>query len=315
MALTGHLWTLGGYLRRAVRSPQAPPSRAWSTQLEDPDLGSIRLTGRLSGPRAADAVVVLVHGLGGSCESPYVLEATSQLHLRGFACLRLSLRGADRTGEDIFHAGLTADLCAALRSPEVAGVAKRALLGFSLGGHVALRQALDRPRESVDAVVAICPPVDLAAAAERIDAGPQWVYRRYLLRRLVEIYEEVARRRPMGVSVEQARQARNLVQFDCRVIAPRFGFADAWDYYRKVSVGPALAAMRVPTLVVAARQDPLVPAASLERYTTPASDALEVCWSERGGHLAFPRDLDLHSAGRRGLYPQVSTWLERQLDV
>jgi predicted alpha/beta-fold hydrolase len=291
----------------------APPSSAWSTRLEDPDLGSIRLTGRLSEPDASTGLVVLVHGLGGSCESPYVVEAASHLHAQGLACLRLSLRGADRTGEDIYHAGLTADLKAALASPEVSCFGKIAILGFSLGGHVALRLALDGGHEPVGAVVAVCPPVDLAAAAVCIDGDTKWPYRRYLLRRLFEIYEEVSHRRSVDRPVDQVRRTRTFVEFDSRVIAPRFGFADAWDYYGKVSVGPDLAATRVPTLIVAAKQDPMVPAASLESVPTESGAALEVCWSDRGGHLAFPRNLDLGGGGDTGLYPQITAWLERSL--
>lgn len=315
MALSGHLWTLSGYLRRSLCPAQVPTSRRWMTSLCDPDLGSIRLTGELSEPRGARALVVVVHGLGGSCQSPYVVEAAARLVGSGLACLRLSLRGADRTGEDIYHAGLTADLAAAFASREVCAYERTAVLGFSLGGHVAVRFAVDEPPARMRAAVAVCPPLDLAAAARAIDGRGSWVYRRYLLARLSEIYTEVAHRRQLARSVAEVRQARTFVAFDSLVIAPRYGFVDAWDYYRSVSVGPELAKLETPTLLVAAEADPMIPAASLATHIPLSSEALECHWSKRGGHLSFPNDLDLGFAAEPGIYPQVLAWLRQRLLV
>jgi predicted alpha/beta-fold hydrolase len=293
----------------------APVSRPWIGSLIDPDLGSIQLTGELSEPAGAEALVVVVHGLAGCSTSPYVVQAATRLVESGFACLRLNLRGADRTGEDIYHAGLTADLAATFASQEVAAFDRTALLGFSLGGHVALRSTVENPPAGLGATVAICPPLDLAAAATTIDSPSRWMYRRYLLARLREIYAEVAQRRQLASSVAEIGQARTFVEFDSLVIAPRYGFVDAWDYYRSVSVGPHLARLETPTLVVAVEGDPMVPAESLRAPLRHASDALLSFWSKPGGHLSLPRNLDLGLAAEAGLYPQILGWLRMQLAV
>ncbi len=315
MPLSGHLRTLNGYLRRTLRASRAPISRPWSSVLIDPDLGEIRLTGLLSEPPEAQALVVVVHGLGGCCDSPYVIAAATQVVASGLSCLRLNLRGADRTGEDIYHAGLTADLEATLASSEVLAYDRTAVMGFSLGGHVTLRFAVDHPPTRLRAAVAICPPVDLAAAALTIDSWTRWIYRRYLLARLLEIYTEVAARRPLARTVAEVREARTFVEFDSLVIAPRYGFADAWDYYRTVSVGSDLARLETPTLLLAAEEDPMVPAASLKKAVRKSSDSLRCHWSKKGGHLSFPRDLDLGIAADLGPYPQIMGWLRSQLQV
>lgn len=309
MTLLGHLWTVSGHLQRTLRPPVAPSSRPWTTTLEDPILGEVRLSGLLSMPRGSQTLVVVVHGLGGSAESPYVVEAAACLVESGLACLRLNLRGADRRGEDIYHAGLTSDLEAALASPEVVGFRSVAVLGFSLGGHVTLRFAVQSERPELQAVVAICPPLDLAAAARTIDGATQWPYRRYLLGQLLVIYSAVAARRPVAVPLEQVRLARTFVDFDGLVIARRFGFRDAWDYYGRVSVGPHLDGLRTPTLLVASTADPMVPAASLRPYLEPRPSCLEVCWVSNGGHLGFPGDLDLGFGGGHGIPEQVVGWL------
>ena len=313
--LTGHLWTLRGYLRRSVRPPRAPDSQAWATRLDDPDLGPIRLTGQLSHPAGARALVVLVHGLAGCCDSPYVLEAAGHCDAAGLACLRLNLRGADRSGEDIYHAGLAADLVAALASPQVTAFERTAVLGFSLGGHVALRLAIDSPSETLAAVAAVSPPLDLAATATTIDGAGRWIYRQYLLARLLEVYARVADRRRLAATVTQVKRARTFVEFDSLVIAPRYGFADAWDYYRRVSVGPDLSRLRLPALIVGSRADPMIPAASLLEPLAGAGESLRHHWAEPGGHLSFASDLDLGYAAEQGLYPQTLGWLRKQLAV
>jgi predicted alpha/beta-fold hydrolase len=98
--LKGHYWTLMPRLGRALRRSAAPPGIAWSTVLLDPTTGDVRLSGRLHVPLGAREAVVLVHGLGGSTESDYLRAAAAAAESAGIASLRLSLRGADRRGED-----------------------------------------------------------------------------------------------------------------------------------------------------------------------------------------------------------------------
>ena len=315
MSLSGHLWTLSGYLARAGRRLAPPRSRPWSTIVQDPVLGGIRLSGALSEVPEARAVVVVVHGLGGSSDSPYVIAAAARLVAAGFSCLRLNLRGADGSGEDIYHAGLTDDLAVALASDEIRLHDRAAVLGFSLGGHVSLRLAAASPPRNLRAVVAVCPPVDLAVTAETIDAPSCWLYRCYLLRRLCDLYGEIAARRRLARSLAEVRRARTFVEFDSLVIAPRYGFADAWDYYESVSVANDLKRIEVPTLILAAEKDPMVPVAALEAAAGLSGGRLCVHRSADGGHLAFPRRLDLGSSAMLGFHPQILGWLRTEMRI
>ena len=92
-------------------------------------MGSVRLTGRLTLEPGASGIVVIVHGMGGRTTSHYCLRAAAAARRAGFSSLRLSLRGSDREGEDFYHAGLTADLRAALTSPAVARHERVFILG------------------------------------------------------------------------------------------------------------------------------------------------------------------------------------------
>lgn len=307
---------MGARLVAALRRPSAPPSLPWETLCRDPAIGPVRLTGALSERPGAVGMALLVHGLGGSSESPYLRTAAAAAAAAGLSALRLNLRGSDRRGGDYFHAGLTDDLRAALASPAVAAAPRVVLLGYSLGGHLALRYLTeDDVDPRVVAAAAVCAPLDLDAGARAIDAPGRWLYRRYLLRHLEEIYAEVARTRPVPVPPARVRQVRRLREFDGLVIAPRFGFRDAEDYYARMSVGPRLGRLARPALLVAARHDPMVPAATLAPSLAAAPPRLTVRWTERGGHVGLPADLDLGlgPGTARGVASQAIGWLMERL--
>jgi predicted alpha/beta-fold hydrolase len=94
---------------------------------------------------------------------------------------------------------------------------------------------------------------------------------------------------------------RTVRTWDDKVVAPRFGFSGASDYYRKVSVAPRLAGMELPTLIVASERDPMIPAHTLRRVLSRASPAVETRWLERGGHVGFP--------GEYALLKEIVDWL------
>ena len=291
----------------------------WNTTLDDPAIGPLTITGALALQPGARALALLVHGLGGSIASSYLLSAAAAAADAGLSSLRLNLRGSDRRGGDYYHAGLTDDLRAALASPEVAAASQGVLLGYSLGGHVVLRYLTEDGVDSrVAAAAAVCAPLDLDAGARAIDAPGRWLYRRYLLNHLGEIYREVARTRPVPIPPSRLRDVRTLREFDRLVIAPRFGFRDAEDYYARASVGPRLALLARPALLVASRHDPMVPAATLVTSLAAAPPQLSVRWADRGGHVGLPPDLDLEldlePGAPRGVAAQALAWLRREAE-
>ena len=146
MSLAAHARTVWPVVRRLAGTPPAPPSEPWSIEIPDPDVGPVRLSGRLRTPSAGErgsTLLVLVHGLGGSVDSSYMLRTAAVADALGLASLRLGLRGADRRGADFYHAGLSSDLGWVLESPELAAFERVLLFGFSLGGHLCLRFATE----------------------------------------------------------------------------------------------------------------------------------------------------------------------------
>jgi predicted alpha/beta-fold hydrolase len=251
-----------------------------------------------------------VHGLGGDVGSHYVLDAAAAGDAKGVAVLRLHLRGADRTGEDLYHAGMSHDIHSILASSPLQSYSRIVLLGYSLGGHIVLRAATEKELDPrVAAVAVVCPPLDLGRGVVEIDAPARYVYRRHILDSIKEVYASVARRRALHLPVSEVRRIHFLREWDERVVAPRFGFRGADHYYAEASVCSRLAQLCVPSLLIAARHDPMVPQATVAPALESAAPMLDVRWIERGGHVGFPGDVDIGESKAGLLEPQVVAWL------
>lgn len=309
MPASAHFWTIAPRIAHAIRPGRAPEGMLWKTAVRDSEIGAIRLTGLLTEPPGAESVLIVLHGLGGWCHSYYSIRAAAAAGAAGMACLRLNMRGADRSGEDFYHAGLTADLEAALASPEIARYPKKYVLGYSLGGHIALRYAAENPSDGIRAAAAISAPLNLEPCQRTIDAPKHWPYRQYLLVSLKAFYKQVAARRPLPAPVEDVMAVNTIREFDEVAVAPRHHFKGAGDYYEKASVWPLLCHLNVPSLLVMSSHDPMVSEDGVKPWLGDASKALDVRWRNRGGHVGFPPDLDLGEKAPRGLEPQVIQWL------
>jgi uncharacterized protein len=311
--LSGHGWTIGVWLRYTLRPDVAPASVPWSVVAEDPKIGPVRLTGRIR-HESSTSLVMLVHGLGGDVDNAYMVAGAQAASAAGMSCLRLYLRGADRCGEDFYHAGLTADLHAALSSEEVARYERIFVIGYSLGGHVTLRFATDAPDPRVAAVAAVSPPLDLDLSSRAFDRSSCDIYRHNVLLGLKDIYQNVARRRPVHLPVAEVQRIKKIRDWDDRVVAPRYGFRDAEHYYKSVSVAPRLAELPLRSLLVFAKNDPMVPASAVAESAATCGPKAVVKWVDKGGHMAFPSKLDLACGGSLGLEGQIMSWFLREAD-
>ena len=310
--IVGHFWSVVPELRASVLPPAQPVSLPFHVVVKDPRMGEVRVGGLLNDARASDTLVIIIHGAGGSAYSPCCLAAAKAVAHAGYASLRLTLRGADLSGEDFYHCGLTDDLRAALASPGVRRFRRVFLLGYSIGGHIALRAAIERIDPRLRGAAAICPPLDLVASAAAFDEPQRLPYRRYIFAGLNRIYAAVAARRKGFAPLAAVKRARSCAERDELTVVPRFGFASARDYYLCAGVAPIIHQLAIPSLVVAGFNDPLVPLHTLRAAVAAAPPALTARWIKKGGHVYFPAETDLGFGGRPGLEHQVVSWLGRQ---
>jgi len=308
MSWQGHFWTLGPFLRHNLLPPKVPQWRPWKTSLEDPAIGRLELSGRLSHKGASDTIVVIVHGLGGSATSYYARMAARAAARAGIDSLRLNLRGADRRGADYYHAGLTDDLDATLRSEALAGYQKILILAYSLGGNMVLRYLAGSPDSRVRAAAAVCSPIDLKQGARAIDRPRGIFYRRHVLSGLKDIYRHVAARREVPLSLDEAARIDTIEQWDEQIIAPRHGFAGAEDYWARTSACKVLGDIETPTLFIASERDPMVLIDTVRPWLQNATTLRRIV-TNRGGHVGFPQKVDLGLGAGGSVEDQIIQWM------
>lgn len=287
---TGDLQTLRNSLVPAQRLDAWPGERL---QLPMDDGSGDVLAAMLHRPHAPRGrpLAVLIHGLTGCEDSAYVRATARTLLGAGHAVLRLNLRGAGPSGPHCahrYHAGRTDDLRAVLAALDPALKADGIVaVGYSLGANMLLKylgeEGVAAPFE---AAVAVSAPIDLAATAHRFHAPRNRVYLAYMMRRIR--HETLRPNAALDAAMRRAvARSRTVVEFDEVCVAPLNGFAGAEDYYAQTMALRFLPAVRVPTLVIHARDDPWIPAEAYVRFDWTANPALVPLLPRGGGHVGF----------------------------
>ena len=270
-------------------APDLPGGETLFLPLRDGD----RLAARLDRPSggASKPLIVLIHGLTGSQHSETVVAATRHFVHQGWPVLRVNLCGATPsrpTARGFYHAGKTRDLADALHSiPAELKTHGLILVGHSLGGNLVLKFMGEGCHDAPALVgVAVSPPLDLAATCRQMMTPRNYFYHRHILDGLKT--EALAPNADLS-ETERATiiAARSIYAFDDGFVAPRFGFRDARDYYAQNASGGFLAAIRIPTLIVYAKDDPWIPASCYRDVDWRANPAITPLLTDKGGHLGF----------------------------
>jgi len=268
------------------------PAGSETIEFPMPDGTGDRLHGILERPQSCRSglpVAILIHGLTGCADSRYVRRAAGRLLDAGYRTLRLNLRGAGASRplcRQQYHSGRTDDLDAVLAQLPAELVADGlVLVGWSLGANLLLKGLAELGASyPIRAAVAVSAPIHLAEAAERLRAPRNWLYHRWLLRRMK--VEAAAGPLPEG-AIETLARIRDIVDFDERLTAPNNGFAGAADYYARCSAVRFLHEVPVPTLVIHALDDPWIPGAAYRAHDWGANPNLTPLLTTHGGHVGF----------------------------
>jgi predicted alpha/beta-fold hydrolase len=164
----------------------------------------------------------------------------------------------------------------------------------------------------VDAVAAVCSPIDLAAGARAIGRGVnRQIYTRMFMRTLVPKALRKLEQHPGLFDRQALMAARDLYAFDNVFTAPLHGFRDTEDYWRRASAKPVLHRIRIPALVVNARNDPFVPAASLPQPADVGNSFVALWQPAHGGHVGFAHGRPPGHV--RAMPDAVGGWLAEQV--
>lgn len=293
-----HLQTLGPALFRDF--PVVPRQRE---RVNLPDGDFVDLDWVAAERPAHEPRVLLLHGLSGSSNSLYMVGLQRALRKQGIASVSMNMRGASgaiNRKPRIYHAGASDDVGSVYhiirqRYPD----APIFVVGFSLGGNMLLKwlgeiatDKSDAPQPNVAAGIAISVPYDLAKAAESVNIGSSKLYRNILLRNLKRLMNHRRNHtddpdiRAVMEQLGDLERWKRFREFDHNVMAPLHNFDSADHYYHCCSANNFLKAIRVPTLLIHAKDDPLMtPDITPEHDQLSSTTTLELY--ERGGHVGF----------------------------
>jgi uncharacterized protein len=258
---------------------------------EDVRLSAWHATQERLGHPAATRLVILLHGWEGSASSLYVLSLGQFLFDRGFDVLRLNLRDhgdSHHLNAGIFHSCRIAEVVGAVRRVQQENRDRAvSLAGFSLGGNFCLRVGAHAEDAGVelDRIVAICPVLDPVHTLAELEGG--WaLYRRYFVWKWQRSLAKKQAAWPGLYDLREVRRMANLTRMTDHLARVYGGFPSLDAYLRGYAVvDGVLDTLGVPTRIIAAADDPIIPAADLGRL--PAASRLTITRTRRGGHCGF----------------------------
>lgn len=210
-------------------------------------------------------LVIISHGLEGNSQRPYVRGMMKAFHDIGYSALAWNFRGC--SGESnkalrFYHSGATDDLAIvvehALQSRSYQNVL---LIGFSLGGNLTLKYLGENTRqvpEQIQAGIAVSVPLNLYSCSLELEKRYNIIYNKRFLKSLVSKIEQKSLFMPDKLDISHCRRVRTLMEFDDAYTAPLHGFANALEYYRLNSSLNFIADIKVPTLILNAKNDPFL---------------------------------------------------------
>ena len=307
---SGHLQTLAAALLRGKQYPYRAARRA--VLLAEGDV-MILHDDRPPGWQPTSPAALLIHGLAGSHQSPYMVRVAGKLNEVGVRTFRMDSRGSG-TGEGLsrktYHGGCSHDLGSALQAvAEICPAAPIHIVGFSIGGNAALKLMGENPDQlpsQLSSSVAINPPIDLGFCVERFTTGPARFYDGHVVKSLYRQVCRSSRLVEQSPHVIRARVPRGQREFDSLYTANVWGFDSVDQFYADTSSRRVISDVRIPSLLIASRDDPLVPVELFEQLELP--DSITLCLADHGGHLGFIGQLG-QDPDRRWMDWRIVDWI------
>lgn len=272
-------------------------------ELPDGDFLDLDWTESKPGP-----IVLLLHGLEGNAESHYTKSLLKHLSQLGSQAVIMYFRGCNGEMNRLpraYHSGETGDLNYVVSQLTSRFPDRRIYtIGISLGGNVLLKWLGETGHTNpLSGAIAISVPFDLANAAEQLNHRGSRIYQRHLVDKLQRSLKQRLAHMDLPIDKDKALSCKTIRQYDDLVTAPLHGFKNSTDYYAQSSSRPFLAAIRIPTLILHAKDDPFMTCEAIPT-ADELSDKLSLELTESGGHVGF-------ISGRLPLRPRY--WLEQRI--
>ena len=240
--------------------------------------------------------LLALHGLEGSIDSHYMRGLASEAWALGWNAVLLNQRncgGTEHLTPSLYHSGLTEDPFEVLAQLRSEGLSDFGIVGYSLGGNLALRMAGElatRPELAdlpVRAVTAVSPTMDLALCVRAIERPVNVFYQWHFMRNLRARMRRKAALWPGEYDLTPLDSLRTIQQFDDAYTAPRAGFGAAANYYYQASAMRLIDRVTIPTLIIGSEDDPFEPPEQFRRPELAGNPQIRVLLSRHGGHCGF----------------------------
>lgn len=244
--------------------------------------------------RTEAPTLLCLHGLEGSSEAHYMRGLADKGWQRGWNVVLLNQRncgGTEHLTPGLYHSGLTADPVAVLRAlHRETALSRLVIAGYSLGGNLTLKlagEASSAPDLPIVAVAAVSPTIDLALCVDAIESPANVLYQWNFVRGLKARMRRKAALWPGRFDTAPLSRIRTIRQFDDAYTAPHHGFGTAANYYHQASALRVIRHIDVPALIVAAVDDPFVPASQYLHDDVRSNPHIVVHIERHGGHCGF----------------------------
>lgn len=254
--------------------------------------------------RADRLTAVLLHGLEGSSDSRYIRGIAARAWAAGMNVVRMNMRNCNNSEDltpTLYHSGRSGDVGAVIGHFTTRfGLRRVALVGYSMGGNMVLKLAGEwGNRPPLVAVAAVCPAIDLAAGSDALHELKNRLYEMRFLRGLMRRLRRKAELFPGVYDLNNLGPLRSIRQFDDKIVARYCGFRNADDYYYRSASARVIDRIAVPTLILAAQDDPFIRMYPETRVRVLTNPHILYRETRHGGHCAFlsrdPGD-DIHWA-------------------
>ena len=290
----GHAQTIWPAKLSRRHPPDGRPPRYRRERWTTPDGDFIDVDHLDEGAAPGAPLLVLFHGLEGSSQGSYAVAFADWARQQGWQYAVPHFRGCSgelNLAPRAYHSGDFEEIGWILARLRAQHGRPLLAVGISLGGNALLRwaeEAGDSAAQTARAVAAVCSPVDLAASGHAIGRGfNRQVYTRMFLKTMRPRALAKLAQHPGLFNRQAMLAARDLYDFDNLFTAPLHGFKDTEDYWSRASAKPHLHRIRIPALLLNARNDPFIPAASLPRQQDVGRHV--TLWQPaHGGHVGFP---------------------------
>ena len=238
-------------------------------------------------------VTILIHGLEGNAQRAYMAGSAKHLNLNGYDVCAINLRTCSGEQNRLFrsyHSGATEDLDAVIQHILTnKNYIEIFLKGFSLGGNLTLKylgEDREVPKE-IKAAMAVSVPCNLHSSCKELLKPKNIPYAIRFKKNLVAKLAAKQKLFPEKIADDDIKNVITLQDFDDIYTSRAHGFKDALDYYEKNSCSQFLPNIKVPSLILNAKNDSFLGVECFPYKMAETNAALYLEATKYGGHVGY----------------------------